>query len=101
LWEKPIYSVIFTCRGCESRVGAKRNFFDYFGGHAKCPRCGTEDLKKRSKPDKIDKLIKTPISMLQSFAGGYLYHCGFCRIQFYDRRRQARARFPHYASAAD
>jgi hypothetical protein len=84
--------VVFKCRSCETRVGAKRNFFDYFGGHAKCPGCGTEDLKKRNKPDKIDKLIKHPVSVLQSVTGGYLYHCAFCRIQFYDLRGQGRMR---------
>ena len=98
LWEKPIYSVVFKCRACDSRVGAKRNLFQYFGGHAKCPRCGTEEIKQRSKPDRIDRLVKTPISVFQSLTGGKLYHCLFCRIQFYDLRHQRSSRF---ASAAD
>jgi hypothetical protein len=92
LWEKPIYSVIFTCRTCESRVGAKRNFFRYFGGYAKCPRCGSEELKARKKRDGIDTLIKNPISVLQSLTGGKLYHCLFCRIQFYDLRDRVKQR---------
>jgi hypothetical protein len=37
-------------------------------------------------------LIKHPASVLQSVTGGYLYHCAFCRIQFYDLRRQSRMR---------
>jgi hypothetical protein len=100
LWEKPIYSVVFKCRACESRIGAKREFFHYFGGHAKCPRCGTEEVKQRSTLDRIDRLVKTPISVFQALTGGKLYHCLFCRIQFYDLRRRSRQR-SRLASAAD
>jgi hypothetical protein len=91
-WEKPIYSVVFKCKGCETRVGAKHNFFNYLASHARCPRCGTEDLGKRITRDKIDKVIRTPISILQSIVGGTLYHCIYCRIQFYDLRGRRRIR---------
>jgi len=100
-WEKPVYSVVFECRECESRVGAKRNFFHYFGGYAKCPRCGSEEIAKRSKRDRIDRMIRTPISVFQSLTGGSLYHCFFCRIQFYDLRRRNPKRGSRLASAAD
>jgi hypothetical protein len=46
-------------------------------------------------------LIRTPISLLQSLTGGNLYHCGFCRIQFYDHRDRNRERASRFASAAD
>jgi hypothetical protein len=39
--------------------------------------------------------------MLQSIAGGTLYHCAFCRIQFYDLRRLSRLHSSRTASAAD
>ncbi len=100
-WEKPIFEVVFKCRGCETRIGAKRNFLNYFGGHAKCPRCGAEELHKRSKPDRIDKLVKSPMSVVQSLAGGNLYHCGFCRIQFYDLREGKSRRSSRFVSAND
>jgi hypothetical protein len=101
LWEKPVYSIVFECTKCEVRIGAKRKIFDYFGGNVKCPGCGTEKLERKRKRDKIDRLIKTPISVFQSLIGGNLYHCGFCRIQFYDVRRIQPQRSSHRASAAD
>ncbi|MGI8992525.1 MAG: hypothetical protein ACR2I2_23460 [Bryobacteraceae bacterium] len=44
-------------------------------------------VRPRSKPDKIDKMLKTPMSLLQKFLGGHLYHCLYCRIQYYDLRK--------------
>ncbi len=53
-----------------------------------CPECGTTRLKKLSKPDRIDRVSTVPWSKIQRFLGGRLYHCLFCRLQFYDCRRQ-------------
>ncbi len=54
--------------------------------HVQCPRCHTYKVSRRIAPDKIDPVIKSMSSMLQSVLGGRLYHCNFCRIQFYDLR---------------
>jgi hypothetical protein len=89
-WEKPFYTVVFQCRGCGMRMGSKRDIFNYLGRSAKCPRCGAEEITRRSKPDKIDKMSRTPASLFQSLLGGNLYHCFFCRLQFYDLRRRHR-----------
>ena len=86
LWEKPIYSVVFTCRLCETRAGMTHRYFNYFGPYAKCPRCGNGDLRKRETLDRIDRLLRTPISWLQGLFGANLYHCVLCRMQFYDFR---------------
>lgn len=94
LWEKLIYDLVFKCRACGLRVGEKYHFFLNFGPDARCPRCGTTQLDKRNTRDKIDKLIKTPTSMVHALLGGYLYHCVFCRIQFYDVRKRARRTTP-------
>ena len=85
-FEKALFSIVFKCRACGVRTGEKHRFFSHFGKHAQCPRCGTKNLEKRSSRDKIDRVLKSPISMLQAALGGHLYHCTFCRIQFYDLR---------------
>jgi len=57
---------------------------------AACPECGTTRLKKLTKPDRIDRVSGLPWSKIHRFFGGRLYHCLFCRLQFYDCRRQDR-----------
>jgi hypothetical protein len=41
------------------------------------------------EPDHIDKCHTGLLNLLERMAGGKLYHCRYCRIQFYDRRRLA------------
>jgi hypothetical protein len=86
LWERLVYALVFKCKKCEARSGAKFHFYFYLSRHCKCPRCGTEDVEKRTGRDKIDKVIRTPVSMLQGLIGAQLYHCVYCRLQFYDLR---------------
>jgi hypothetical protein len=90
LLEKVVYNLVFQCRACGARVGERRHFLNYFVKHTRCPRCGTDEVEKRKSVDKIDKRLKTPMSLLQAGLGGSLYHCVFCRIQFYDVRSRAR-----------
>lgn len=87
--EKAVYSLVFKCQACGARVGERRLFLNYFLKHTHCPRCGTDELDKRKTIDKIDKLSKAPMSLLQAALGGSLYHCVFCRVQFYDVRSRA------------
>ncbi len=90
IWEKALYTLVFKCQACEIRIGEKRSYLHYFARFARCPRCGTEQVEKRSTRDRIDKLLKTPVSLAQALLGGSLYHCVFCRVQFYDLRARAR-----------
>jgi hypothetical protein len=85
-WEKPIYSIVFRCRSCNYRVGANQGFFKQFSRYTFCPRCGNVDVEKRKSRDRIDRVIHTPLSILNALLGGKLYHCVFCRIQYYDVR---------------
>jgi len=87
-WERPLFDSAFECRRCEARTRSKRVLIGSVGTHARCPRCGTEEIRKRSSPDRIDRVLRTPLSLLQSLIGGSLYHCMFCRLQFYDVRRR-------------
>ena len=43
----------------------------------------------KKSPEEIDKMAAGPLNILERLAGGSLYHCCFCRIQFYDRRKMA------------
>jgi hypothetical protein len=40
-------------------------------------------LKRR---DGIDRMYRGGLSLLHRLLGGKLYHCWFCRLQFYDLR---------------
>ena len=42
----------------------------------------------RLKRDKIDKMARSPIRLVHRLLGGSLYHCTFCRLQFYDVRKR-------------
>ena len=54
--------------------------------YVQCPRCHTHKVSRRIAPDKIDPVIKSISSMIRALLGGRLYHCNYCRIQFYDLR---------------
>lgn len=41
-----------------------------------------------TRPDRVDRLLVNPFRILQRVAGGTLFHCEPCRIQFHDLRRQ-------------
>jgi hypothetical protein len=47
-------------------------------------------VSRRIAPDKIDPVIKSFSSVLQGLLGGRLYHCNYCRIQFYDLRHTSK-----------
>jgi hypothetical protein len=40
----------------------------------------------RKKRDHIDRISRSPSSLLAKVRGGKLYHCIFCRLQFYSLR---------------
>ena len=90
-WEKSVYSIVFRCGKCGRRMGEKHPIYNYLARHTRCPRCGTPDVDRRTVRDKIDKVTHSPVSMFQMLLGGSLYHCGFCRIQFYDLRGRAKS----------
>jgi hypothetical protein len=54
--------------------------------HVECPQCHTCKVSRRIAPDKIDPVIRSFSSMIKGLLGGRLYHCVYCRIQFYDLR---------------
>ena len=84
--ERFIFSHTFRCRDCSYRVRESHLQTGLFGKFAECPRCGNIAPDKRKKPDRVDSMLHSPLRFLHWLMGGQLYHCVFCRLQFYDRR---------------
>ena len=59
------------------------------GKSVRCPKCGTYRVVRIKEPDRIDRMHTGLLNLLERMAGGRLYHCRYCRIQFWDRRRLA------------
>jgi len=59
----------------------------HFGARVRCHRCGSYRITKLKVRDKIDPMERGLLNFLEKLAGGQLYHCKFCRIQFWDRRK--------------
>ncbi len=67
----------------------ERRYTYYLSERARCPLCGTYRLRALAERDRIDKMHRNPLNVVQGMLGAKLYHCRYCRIQFYDRRRLA------------
>lgn len=64
--------------------------------HATCPRCATAQVATLDSKSLADRIVRAPWSFLQQKLGGTLYHCEFCKVQFYDcRKRISRIRPIH------
>lgn len=80
---------IYACKDCENEEFVPRRYKFHFGPHARCPRCGTFRIVKLKEPDRIDPMYVGFLNLMERLSGGKLYHCRYCRCQFYDRRRGA------------
>lgn len=89
-FERFSYMAIYACKQCENEEFVPRRYRYHFGPHTRCPRCGTYRVSKLKEPDKIDPVYGGFLDFLERLAGGgKLFHCRYCRVQFYDRRRLA------------
>jgi hypothetical protein len=64
----------------------------YFARETRCPLCGTDKLTRLSRPDTIDRFHWNLFHLVHRFVDTRLYHCRYCRIQFYDLPRDGRSR---------
>jgi hypothetical protein len=80
------YLGIFECRKCGTEEFFPRMWAMHLGDAARCSRCGTYRITRLREPDRIDKMVRGFLNWLERLAGGHLYHCRYCRIQFWDRR---------------
>jgi ssDNA-binding Zn-finger/Zn-ribbon topoisomerase 1 len=83
------YLTIYECPKCETEEFVPRLYTYHFGENARCPRCGSFRPTKLRERDKIDQMQWGFSNLVERWAGGRLYHCCFCRLQFYDRRSLA------------
>jgi len=88
-FERISYLAIFQCCVCEREQHMPRPFRLHFGPHARCPKCGTFRLTRLGEPDAVDTMQGGFLNLLERLRHGNLYHCRFCRVQFYDRRPPA------------
>jgi len=94
LCERLQYARIEECPQCEcQRIQAYADRYPVFSFSARCPKCGTPDLRVRRTLDHIDPLYRNPISLIQKYLGAAVLYCVDCRLQFYDLRpRRGRRR---------
>ena len=77
---------VYECRQCRVVRPVPRQYTYYSGPHPRCPKCGTLRLRCLSEPDRIDAFHGGLVSALLKLARAHLYHCRYCRLQFYDWR---------------
>ena len=88
--ERFSYLAIYECRGCKDVACIPRGYFYHLGQECRCPRCGTLRVTRLNKRDHIDPMESGLMNRVERWMGGKLYHCRYCRIQFYDRREMCK-----------
>jgi hypothetical protein len=88
-FERFNYMAIYECPKCEREESVPRRFRYHLGSVCRCPVCGTFRVVRLKQRDRIDRLHTGFLNLLERLAGGKLYHCRWCRMQFYDRRKLA------------
>jgi hypothetical protein len=80
------FLALHECRDCKAVIESPRHWALHTGPACRCPVCGTYRVARLKTPDRIDRFQRGFLNYLERLAGGKLYHCRFCRIQFFDRR---------------
>ena len=85
--ERILYSNRFFCPECGRRWAQRRvPLWFIFARHTRCIQCGTPQVERASKPDRIDAFSRRLFSRLMHLGGAPLYKCRACRLQYYDWR---------------
>ena len=80
------YLEAYRCTGCGARYHVTLSSRLALARYAKCPKCRYQVITPMKRIDKIDKMRGGIFNMIHRVFGGKLYHCWFCRLQFYDLR---------------
>lgn len=88
-FERFYYLAVYRCQSCERKEFVLRLFRYHLGPACRCPVCGTYRVRWLKEFDQIDRFHCGFLHLLEHLAGGKLYHCRWCRLQFYDRRQLA------------
>jgi len=97
--EKLVYAGMYECGQCHTRKPEPRWYALFLGDYPRCSRCGTYRLTRLSTRDKIDPMEKGMVNFVQFLWGADLYHCRYCRVQFYDVRKPVAPEVGERASA--
>ena len=88
--ERLNYMAVYECHGCQRQAVASRRFRFNLGPACRCPVCGTYKVVRLKERDRIDRFHTGFLHGLKRLMGGSkLFHCRWCRLQFYDRRKLA------------
>jgi hypothetical protein len=85
--ERFSYLAKYRCMECQAVDAAPQRYRHHLGDSCRCPNCGTYRVSKLKVRDKIDKMETGILNLVERLLGGTLYHCRYCRIQFFDRRK--------------
>jgi uncharacterized protein with PIN domain len=93
--QKLVYSDIFRCTKCGHRLNRLHaslgaTFTFAFSRHTHCIRCGTPNVHRLKKRDRIDSVSRHPASLLLALTGAPFNRCASCRLQYHDWRRPGR-----------
>src|SRR5689334_18709681 len=80
------FMAIYECQNCDLEESVPRRYTYHFGENSRCPNCGTYRVTKLKERDKIDRMHTGFFNLMERLAGGQLFHCRYCRLQFFDRR---------------
>jgi hypothetical protein len=80
---------MYECADCKAHHPAPRLYWNHFGQFCRCPMCGSFKAVRLKRRDRVDAMNTGFLHLLERLFGGKLYHCRFCRVQFYDRREPA------------
>ena len=92
VFERLSYLAIYQCQRCHEEQVIMRRWRYHLGPEPRCPLCGSRRATRLKAPDRIDPMRRGLLNFLERMASGKLYHCRFCRVQFYDRRDVAPVR---------
>jgi uncharacterized Zn finger protein len=85
-WQRFKYQAYYRCKDCGAEEPHHRIYPYRYGEYARCPRCGTFRVTRLQERDRIDRFHSSLANFLARVRGGSIYHCKFCRLQFYDFR---------------
>jgi hypothetical protein len=90
--QKLLYADVLRCTKCGTRMKRLHSNLDasvsfFFSRYSHCIRCGTPDVDRLKKQDRIDSVSRHPASMLLALTGAPFNRCSSCRLQYHDWRR--------------
>src|ERR1700681_625462 len=85
--KKLLYADVLRCTKCGNRMKRLHSIVDasvsfFFSRYSHCIRCGTPDVDRLKKQDRIDSVSRHPASFLLALTGAPLNRCSSCRLQY-------------------